>query len=158
VPTSSHIYSSPEDPLNGRISFKVNDCAIPRRFAARTAASAAEVEHVRASRHSTALQTLLRHENDFKGYFLPVAPSSEARVADQHQQHLCDTVATTAPYNTMYLGLLNVLPHLQNLFAVLNLVKKKKDKECIISTATMTRSASSWQEHDIRCHGHGPGL
>jgi len=46
---------------------------------------------------------------------------------------------TAAPYDTMHLVLLNVVPHLWTLFAGLKLVNKKKDEDCIMPKVTVAR-------------------
>jgi len=137
VPTSSHIYYPPRDPSNGKILFKVHDCTVARRSAASIAARAAEVEHVRASGRSVAFQTRLEQESGVTGYSLFFAPSPEAGAAYPHLQHLWDIGPTAAPYDTMHLVLLNVVPHLWKLFAGLKLVNKKKDEQYIIPKATV---------------------
>ena len=85
-----------------------------------------------------AVQTRLEQESGVKGYSLFFAPSREARAAYPHLQHLWDRGPTAAPYDTMHLVLLNVVPHLWKLFAGLKFVNKKKDKEYIIPKATVS--------------------
>jgi len=46
---------------------------------------------------------------------------------------------TAAPYDTMHLVLLNVVPHLWRLFAGLKLVNKKMDEDCIMPKVTVAR-------------------
>jgi len=45
--------------------------------------------------------------------------------------------STAAPYNTMHLVLLIVIPHAWKLFAGLNQVNKKKDEDSIMPRATV---------------------
>jgi len=132
VSTSSHIYYPAKYPSNESILFEVHDCTVPCRSAAGISASAAEVEHARASGRSVAFQTRLEQESGVKGYSLFFAPSPEARAAYPHLQHLWDIGPTAAPYDTMYLVLPNVVPHLWKLFAGLKLVNKKKKEKYII--------------------------
>lgn len=84
-----------------------------------------------------AFQTRLEHESGVKGYSFFFGPSQDARAAYPHVQHLLDIGSTAAPYDTMYLVLLNVRPHLWKLFAGLKLVNKKKYEEYIIPKSTV---------------------
>jgi len=116
APASSHVYFPRED-LSGKSLFKVHDCIAPQRTAASIAVSAAEVEDARAESRSVTYQTRLQQKSGVKGYSLFFAPSPAMRTAYPHLKHLWTMGPTAAPYDTMHLVLLNVVPHPWKLFA-----------------------------------------
>jgi len=108
--SNSQVYFPPKD-LSGKFLFKVHDRIEPRRTATSIAGSAAEVEDARAERKSVAHQTRVQQMSGVKGYSLLFAPSPAMRTAYPHLKRLWTMGPTAAPYDTMYLVLLNVLPH-----------------------------------------------
>jgi len=136
APASSHVYFPPEA-LSGKSRFKVHECIAPRRTATNIAVKAAEVEDARADRRSVAHQTRLQQKSCVKGYSLVFSPSPEMRTAYPHLKHLWTMGPTAAPYDTMHLVLLNVVPHLWKLFAGLKLVNNKKDEDYFLPKATV---------------------
>ena len=95
------------------------------------------VEDARAAGRSIAYQTSLEQKTGIKGYSLFFAPSPAMREAYPHLKNLWEMGPTAAPYDTMHLVLLNVVPHMWKLFAGLKLVDKKKDEAYIMSKATV---------------------
>jgi len=140
---SNHIYYPPKDPASGNTLFEIEDCiegqeciATPRR-ATSIAASAAVVEDARTAGRSIAYQTSLEQKTGIKGYSLFFAPSPAMSEAYPHLKNLWEMGPTPAPYDTMHLVLLNVFPHMWELFAGLKLVDKKKDEAYNMSKATV---------------------
>jgi len=136
APASSHVYFRPQD-LRGKSLFKVDDCTALRRSPTRIAASAAEVEDAQAEGRSVANETRLQHRSGVKGYSLFFAPSPAMHTDYPHLKHLWTMGPNTAPCDTMHLVLLNVVPHLWNLFAGLKLVNKKKDEDYFLAKTTV---------------------
>jgi len=128
APASSHVYFPPKD-LSGESLFKVHDYIAPRRTATSIGVSAAEVGNARAESTSLAHQTRLQQKSGVKGYSLFLAPGPAMHTAYPDLKHLCTMRPTAAPYDTMHLMLLNVVPHLWKLFAGLELAKNKRDEE-----------------------------
>jgi len=145
APASSHVYFPPKD-LSGKSLFKVHDCIAPRRTATSIAASAAEVEDARAEGRSVAYQTRLQQKSGVKGYSLFFAPSPAMRTAYPHLKHLWTMGPTAAPYDTMHLVLLNVVPHLWKLLAGLKLVNNKKDDHYFLPKATVAHIGQELRE------------
>jgi len=137
VPASSHVYFPPKDPASGETLFQVQDCTARLRTAASIAASAGEVEDARAAENSVAYQTRLQNSG-VKEYSLFFAPSPAMRAAYPHLEHLCSMGPTAAPYDTMHVVLLNVVPHLWMPFAGLKLLKKNRDETYIMPKATVS--------------------
>jgi len=96
------------------------------------AAQAKYVEDARAGGSTVAYQTSLEQNSGIKGYSLFFAPCPDMRTAYPYLKDLWDMGLTAAPYDTMHLVLLNVVPHLSKLFAGLKLVNKDKDEAYIM--------------------------
>jgi len=139
VAESCHVYFPPTDPSNCNVLLKVLNCTAPRRRSESIAASAAEIENARASGKSVAYQTRMQQTSGVKGCSLFLAPSPAIRDAYPYLKDLWDMGPTAAPYVTMHLVLLNVVPHLWRLFAGLKLVNKKKDEDYILPNAIVAR-------------------
>jgi len=137
VPSNCHVYYPPKDPASGIVLFQVHNDSSPRRTAASITASAAAVEDVRAEGKSLAFQTRLEQESGLKGYSLFFAPSPRMRATYPYLQDLWDMGPTAAPYDTMHLVLLNVVPQHWKLFAGLKLVNKKADEDYFMTRATV---------------------
>jgi len=137
VPSNCHVHYPPKDPASGIVLFQVYNDSSTRCTEARIAASAAAVEDARAEGKSLAFQTRLEQDSGVKGYSLFVAPSPGTRAAYPYLQDLWDMGPTAVPYDNMHLVLLNVVPHLWEVFAGLKLVKKKADEDYITPTATV---------------------
>jgi len=103
------------------------------------AACAAEVDNARASGKSVAYQTRIQQTSGVPGYSLFFAPSPAVRDTYLYLKHLWDMGPTAAPYETMHVVLLNVVPHLRRLFAGLELVNSKKDEDYIVPRAIVAR-------------------
>jgi len=136
APASSHVFFPPKD-LSGKSLLKVLDYIAPRRTAARIGVSAAEVENARAKSTWLAHQTRLQKKSGVKGYSLFFAPGPAKHTAHTHRKHLCTMRPTAAPYDITHLMLLNVVPHLWQLFAGLELVNNKRDEEYFLTKATV---------------------
>ena len=133
----------PKDPASGNTLFEIEDCiegqeriATPRTTTS-ISARAAVVEDARAAGRSIAYQTRLEQKTGIKGYSLFLAARPAMREAYKHLKTLCEMGPTAAPYDTMHLVLLNVVPHMWKLFAGLKLVNKKKDEAYIMSKAAV---------------------
>jgi len=120
---SNHVDNPPKDPASGNTLFEIEDCiegqeciATPRT-ATSISASAAVVEDARAAGGSIAYQTSLEQKTEIKGYSLFFAPSPAMREDYPQLKTLWEMGPTAAPYDRMYLVLLNVVPHMWKVFA-----------------------------------------
>jgi len=95
------------------------------------------VEDARAAGGSIAHQTSLEQKPEIKGYSLFFAPSPAMREAYPQLKTLWEMGSTAAPYDRMYLVLLNVVPHIWKLSAGSKLVNTKKGEAYIMSKATV---------------------
>ena len=145
APASGHVYFPPKD-LRGKSLFTVHDCIVQRRTVTIIAARAAEVEDARAEGTSVAYQTRLQQKSGVKGYSLSFAPSPAMRIVYPHLKHLWTMRPTAAPYDTMHLVLLNVVPHLWKLLAGLKLVNNKKDDHYFLPKATVAHIGQELRE------------
>jgi len=137
---SSHVYYLSRDPTPGRANkklFAVHNCTVPRRTAVYIAEDAATVENARAEGRTVAYQTSLEQKSGIKGYSLFFAPSPAMRSAYPYLKDLWDMGPTAAPYGTMHLALLNVVPHLWKLCSDQKLVKKNNDGAYIMPKSTV---------------------
>ena len=155
MPASSHIYFPPTDPLNGDVLFKVLSCTTPRRTAASIAASAAEIENSRVEGKSVACQQRMQQRSRVEGYSLFFAPNPAARDAYPHLKDLWDMGPTAAPYDTLHLVLLNVVPHLWRLSAGLKLVNKKKNQDYILPRHSGPYGQQAPRSSTDSAHGSG---
>jgi len=112
-----HYYFPPTHPVSKVRLFALSGRRAPVRTAESIQASEAEVERSRELGMSAAAVTRLVQRSGVKGYSLFFAPSPADRQKYPHLQYSWDLCPAAAPYDTMHLLLLNVVPFLWQLFS-----------------------------------------
>ena len=112
-----HYYFPPTHPVSKVLLFALSGRRAPVRTAESIQASAAEVERSRELGMSSAAGTRLVQRSGVKGYSLSFAPSPAGRQKYPHLQNSWNLGPAAAPYDTMHLLLLSVVPFLWQLFS-----------------------------------------
>jgi len=123
-----------DPPPSKRRRFDVMGNTAPRRTAASMALGVGKVEHARREGKSkVAVRTIARQEG-FKGYSLFLCPSPEDKRPYPALEYLWKIGPDLAPYDTMHLFCLNVVPSLWELFCGDD-DKLGDDQPCVMTNA-----------------------
>lgn len=117
APGANHTYYPPKHPGTGEVLFSVDGCVVPRRTAESIRAAATAIEAGKTAGRSQAYLTGLAKTTGIKGHSLLFCPSPAQRLSYPNLAYLSEIGPAAAPYDTMHLLLLNVVPLLWKLFS-----------------------------------------